>query len=513
MAGQNGLGRTQMTTVARYACLDAKEFPLQALLRLRPELQRKPVAVFDGEPPFEQVCSLNDPALTLGIAPGMTKLEMEMFPTAVVLQRSHTEEAAACAALLECAGAFSPRVEDQSSDGYFTCIIDIAGTETLFGSPDALGESLLKKTKALGIQATIAISSNFHAARCLARGHSGAGIRVVPRGMECAALATLPLMVLELSPEHTETFSMWGITTLGALGNLAETELIARLGQAGKELRLLARGESPHLFTALEASFALEERMDLDAPVELLDSLLFIMGVMLDQLIVRAQSHILALASVTLHLGLEGGTEHSRTVRPALPNTDRKLWLKLIHLDLQAHPPQAAILSLRLSAEPGNTSKVQLGLFSPQVPEPMRLDVTLARIRSIVGEGCVGQAVLKDTHRPDAFRIEPFVVPSTTASDKKVGTRRLAMRQLRPPEIVIVKVHDRQPDSFVFREKRYTVERAYGPWASAGDWWNPTLWSLEQWDLVARGHDSASLCCCLTRDLMQDRWQVEALYD
>jgi protein ImuB len=438
---------------------------------------------------------------------------MEMFPTAVVLQRSRTEEATARAALLECAGAFSPRVEDQSSDSCFTCVVDIAGTETLFGSPDALGENLWKKTKAIGIHASIAISSNFHAARCLARGHSGTGIRLVPRGMECAALAPLPLMVLDLSPEHTETFSMWGITTLGALGNLAETELIARLGQAGKELRLLARGESPHLFTALEASFDLEEHMELDSPVELLDSLLFIMGVMLDQLIVRAQSRILAVASITLHLGLEGGTTHSRRVRPALPNSDRKLWLRLIHLDLQAHPPQTAILSLTLSAEPGITGKMQLGLFSPQVPEPMRLDVTLARIRSIVGEGCVGQAVLKDTHRPDAFRIEPFVVPSSTASDRKVGTKRLAMRQLRPPEIVMVNVHDRQPDSFVFREKRYTVERAYGPWSSAGDWWNPTLWSLEQWDLVARSHDAASLCCCLTRDLMQDRWQIEALYD
>ncbi len=346
--------------------------------------------------------------------------------------------------------------------------------------------------------------------------HGGIPARVFVwyrRGMECAALAPLPLTVLDLSPEHAETFSMWGITTLGALGNLAETELIARLGQAGKELRLLARGESPHLFTALEASFALKEHMELDSPVELLDSLLFIIGVMLDQLIVRAQSRILVLASITLDLELEEGKAHSRTVRPALPNIDRKVWLKLIHLDLQAHPPQAAILSLTLSAEPGSSSKVQLGLFSPQVPEPMRLDVTLARIRSIVGEGCVGQAVLKDTHRPDAFRMEPFVVPSSTASDRKAGPKRLAMRQLRPPEIVMVKVRDRQPDSFVFREMRYTVVRAYGPWSSAGDWWNPTLWSLEQWDLVARGHDAASLCCCLTRDLIQDRWQIEALYD
>ena len=152
--------------------------------------------------------------------------------------------------------------------------------------------------------------------------------------------------------------------------------------------------------------------MELDSPVELLDSLLFILGVMLDQLIVRAQSRILALASITLDLGLEGGRTHTRTVRPALPNNDRKLWLKLIHLDLQAHPPQSAI-GLSLSALPGSTSKVQLGLFSPQVPEPMRLDITLARIRSIVGDGCAGQVVLQDTHRPEAFRVEAFTVHSS----------------------------------------------------------------------------------------------------
>src|SRR5271156_3400431 len=486
----------------RYACVDVKEFPLQALLRLRTELQSKPVAVIDGEPPFEQVCSLNSAARTLGIALGMTRLEMEMFPTALVLPRSRAEEAATRAALLECAGGFSPRVEDQSSNSYFTCVIDIAGTETLFGSPDALGDNLLKRAQALCIRASIAISSNFHAARCLARGHSPgkcAGIRVAPRGMECAVLAPLPLTVLDLSPEHAETFTMWGITTLGALANLKETELIARLGQPGKGMRLLARGEAPHLFCAIEASLALEERMELDSPVELLDSLLFILGVMLDQLIVRAQSRILALASITLQLDLEGSTAHTRTVRPALPNNDRKLWLKLIHLDLQAHPPQAAIVGLTLSAQPGSTRKVQLGLFSPQVPEPMRLDVALARIRSIVGEGCAGQVMLKDTHRPEAFRVEPFPVPSSTTLDAKQVMQRVAMRQLRPAETVTVTVRNQQPDSFIFREKRYTVERAYGPWSSGGDWWRPTLWSLEQWDLVARADDAAWLCCCLTR--------------
>src|ERR1700679_1775719 len=139
--------------------------------------------------------------------------------------------------------------------------------------------------------------------------------------------------------------------------------------------------------------------MELDTPVEELERLLFVVNVMLEQLTLRATARVLALASVTITLTLEGGATHVRTVRPALPTNDRQLWIKLLHLDLEAHPPQAAILVISVDAEPGCTSKVQLGLFSPQLPEPSRLDITMARIRTIVGEENVGRAVLEDTHR------------------------------------------------------------------------------------------------------------------
>ena len=133
------------------------------------------------------------------------------------------------------------------------------------------------------------------------------------------SLAPLPLTVLDLSEEQAETFALWGIRTLGMLAALPEKELIARMGQDGKRLRQLARGELPHLFQPVEPAFALEEQMELDTPVELLDSLLFVVGVMLEQLILRAKARILALASVTITLSLEGGGSHIRTVRPALP--------------------------------------------------------------------------------------------------------------------------------------------------------------------------------------------------
>jgi len=43
----------------QYACLYAREFPAQAMLRLRPELREKAVVVMEGEPPLQTVCSAN----------------------------------------------------------------------------------------------------------------------------------------------------------------------------------------------------------------------------------------------------------------------------------------------------------------------------------------------------------------------------------------------------------------------------------------------------------------------
>lgn len=497
-----------------YACLLAREFPAQVLLRLRPELRERACVVMEGNPPTRMVCSLNRKALSLGIEHGMTQVEVDTFPAVTVLPRSLKGEDAAKTALLECAGCFSPRVEGCNADRAFLCVIEIAGTRGLFGPPETLAQNLLTRVRALGISPSVAVSSNFYTSIALAKGiapHNQA--QVVAAGEETTSLASLPLAVLELNQEQAETFALWGIRTLGMLAELPEKELVARMGQTGKRLRQLARGEMPHLFQPIEPAFALEERMDLDTPVEVLDALLFVLNLMLEQLILRASARVLALASATVTLTLEGGATHSRTIRPALPTNDRQLWIKLLRLDLEAYPPQAAILAVSLQAEPGSTNKVQLGLFALQLPEPSRLDVTLARIRSIVGESNAGRAVLKDTHEPDAFRLEPFTIATTQPSAMPVAPPRPAMRRLRPSEAAFVTMQCERPAAFVFRERRYTVERSYGPWQSSGEWWNATLWGCEQWDVIAHALNGTTICCCLVRDLLCGQWQMTGLYD
>jgi len=133
-----------------------------------------------------------------------------------------------------------------------------------------------------------------------------------------------------------------------------------------------------------------------------MDSLLFIGARMIDCLVTRAAGHALSLASLTVMMKLEGSRIHHGKIRPALPSTNRKFLLKLLQLEIAAHPPPAAVISLTLTAEAGLNSKVQLGLFAPQTPEPSRLDVTLARLKAIVGDDRVGSPELDDTHLPAA---------------------------------------------------------------------------------------------------------------
>ena len=497
-----------------YACLYAREFPAQALLRRRPELRNKPCVVIEGDPPLQHVYSLNTKAKMLGLKRGMTRVELDTYPSSFVLARSIQVEAATQAILRECAATFSPRIEDCSAETASILGIDIVETEKLFGPPEMLTRVLLERVRSIGISAQVIVSSNFTAAICVAKGmSSGKSMRIIAEGDEANALSSLPLNALDLTELQAATFAAWGIYSLGSLAALPERELVARMGQDGKRLRRLARGESDHLFRPIDLGVRLEEQIDLESPIELLDSLLFVVGTMLDSLIVKARARALALASVTIALLLEGGESYSRTVRPALPTTEKHFWIKLLHLDLETHPPHKTIVGVSLHAESGVPSEVQMGLFSPALPQPTHLDVTLARLRKIVGEKNVGCAVLEDSHAQDGFHLEPFrLLPGKTALNID-SQPRSCLRVLRPAEEVSITLQGARPTAFCFRNEHYAVQCSYGPWVSDSGWWTEAQSAFEQWDLVARTNDDAVLCCCMMHDLTRSHWQVVALYD
>jgi protein ImuB len=493
-----------------YACVYAAEFPAQALLRLRPDLQSTPVAVLEGRAPMQTVCCLNRLARLKGAVSGMTRHEAESIAGLRLIARSAEGEATARTAFLECAANFSPRIEDSSHGTACAFVLDIAGSERLFGVPQTLAHRLRVALASAGFLVSIAVSHNFHAARLKAA--AARGITVIPSGQEATALAKLPIALLSLEKERAETFAIWGIYTFSELAALPEVELVTRLGAQATQWRDLASGVLPHTFQPIETAFELKELCEFETPVDQTESLLFVAARMIDHMVARAAGRALSLASLTVDMKLAGGCVYRRVIRPAIPTTDRKFLLKLLQLEIAAHPPQAAVVVIALTAEAGQSSKVQLGLFAPQTPEPSRLDVTIARLKAIAGEDRVGSPVLEDTHQPGSFRMESFAIAGESATPK-ADRPRMALRRIRPPVPVRVVLRSTTPIAFRDHEQTFKIEASYGPWRTSGCWWSAAGWDAEEWDVLAQTSSGSPVACLLVHDCGQNQWRLEAFYD
>ena len=204
----------------------------------------------------------------------------------------------------------------------------------------------------------------------------------------------------------------------------------------------------------------------------------------LDVILRKARDRAYALRSLTLALQLERGVSHVLQVCPATPTENRDLLLKLLNLELQAHPPQSGIVAVTLEAEATQPQTAQRGLFQAQFPEPDKLEPLLARLRSIAGEGNVGSPRLLNTHREDAFTLAPFL-PSVrgTAEDEHVPSR-LTLRLFRPPQATRVTCWADRPRMLFWQGAKLSITDAAGPWHAGNSWWNGEVWNHDSWDVV-----------------------------
>lgn len=493
-----------------YAVLHPPNFFAQAAALEAPELRKAPFAVVDGEAPDEYVFAANKGARRCGVEVGMSRVQAESCDVRTV-RRNVAGENAVQANLHEIACRFSPRIE-LVSERPGTYVLDVRGMNSVFGSVTQLATKLRQSVMTAGVLANVAVAENFHVAECLSWGRSG--VSVVPVGCEAKAIGSLPLRVLSLTPEHAETFAAWGLQTCGELAALAETDLISRLGQAGKRLHALACGTWPHHMTPAEVSFeaGLVERLTLDFPVDDLERLLFLLSRMTTALLERLQAKALAIASMRILLALDGGAQHERIVRPALPLQDTRTLLKLMQLDLEAHPPSAGIVAVELHAQSAQPYRAQHGLFLPQAPEPGQTEVLLARLRKLLGEDRVGSPELMDSHRPNAFRMVPFRPPAPRHTGHIAASVPVALRVSRPPQVIGVQLVNDRPARVYWNSVAYSVRDASGPERISGQWWTEADWCREEWD-VCLAADAVERLCRIAYDPRSRSWYVQGTYD
>jgi protein ImuB len=492
-------------------------------------------------------------------------------------------------------------VEDTAAD---TVVLDLAGLERIFGPPAKMARDMARCCSEMGLEANVAVASNADTAVLAARGF--AGVTVIPEGKEAERLGELSVEVLcgtrapacADSPtgegacatpalEILDTLERWGVRNLRALAALPEVAVAERLGQDGLRLQKLARGATRRPLVIADPPLVFEEAVELEYPVDLLEPLAFVLNRMLEQLCARLAARALATNELTVTLELEPSAEDlvigrsddhpsrptaglpgtpgdrvienpgqitrspdhpiTRCLRLPVPMVDPKVFLKLLQLDLQGHPPQAPVTKIRLRAEPAEPRRSQNGLFVPQAPEPERLELTMARIQRVVGssgqrpvasgqenpqpttgnqqrssEARVGSSEIVDTHRADGFRMKPFTAAASVARVSDSGARAkdpghtvTAFRVFRPPLPAVVTVREGRPVHIASPERpamRGEVAWCAGPWRSSGEWWTEQPWSRQEWDVAVHNEEGVALYRIYCDD-MNSKWFVQGTYD
>jgi protein ImuB len=449
--------------------------------------------------------------------------------------------------LVDLAFTFSPLVEQTTAD---TVVLDVAGQDLLFGSPAspnaavddnaeidslrALASEIVRRATQLGFKVNVSVAANPDAAIHSAR--SFKQVTVIPAGRESLQLGNLPLKLLDYSladiekervEEIGETLELWGLRTFNDFATLPLAGVAQRLGQAGVRLQKLAQGKSDRQMVLVQPPLGFEQTLELEHPVAELEPLSFILSRLLNQLCANLHAHALATNELRLRLKLENKTEHERTITLPVPMHNPKTLLRLLLFEIEAQPPQAAVISVTIIAEPVKPRVAQTGLFIPLAPEPEKLELTLARLAKLVGADKVGSPELLDTHRPDAFLMKRFSISTQNKSRRKresaIDNRQCVMgfRVFRPPWRAEVQTMHGQPTRISAHDVKSSclvrgkVICASGPWRTSGDWWRTDIWARDEWDIAVADSipQQSDVLCRIYRDVQSEEWFVEGIYD
>lgn len=520
---------------ARVACLLAPDLPVAAVLRARPELAGRPLAIVSEPGPRATVLAVTPAAARAGVRAGDPLAHARACCAALCVRpASPALERAARAALLDAALSAAPRAAlapprpAGPRAGEAVVHIDVSMSGRVFASEAALAGALVARAAALGVPAVAAVAGSRLAAELAARDaarREGPGAtRLLAPGEDAAFLAPLPVDLLDLDDDLADALTRFGIRRTGALLALPPASLATRLGPSAAALVAALRGEGGEPPIPAPRDPRLEEAIDLDAPVERLEPLAFVLRGLLSRLLDRLSARHLACIELELTLRLAAApaaddlpaapqrARDVRRLRLAAPAREPRPWLRRLQVALERDPPGAPIEGCALAAEGVPARRDQLDLFRPAGPSPAALDELLAELEALCGPRRIGAPRVPDDPRPGAWGLAPFAPPPACAENAAdtAAARALAVRALRPPLPAEVRVQAGRPAWVRSALAHGDVVHCAGPWRASGGWWSAERhFSFDSFDVAT----SDGLLVRLRYDHTRRTWEIDALYD
>ncbi len=426
------------------------------------------------------------------------------------------------------ARACSPRVESHGPD---VVVCDARGLTRVIGMPAVIAEEMRRMAWEREVGIRVAIAGSQTTAWLLA--HARPGTTIVPAGEDARRLERLPLSALRALParewgatsgtkqvdDTLAIFARWGLATLGDLARLPRAEVLTRTGRVGQRLHQAACGDDAAPMVPTDEAPQFVERMVLEWPVEGLEPLSFVLARLCDGLSATLARADRGAVTLTTRLRLVTKTTHERTLTLPSPMRESKTLRTLILLDLESHPPPAGIdvVEVECGVTPGRIT--QGSLLAYAVPTPEDLSTLLARLSALVGDTRVGAPVVVDTHNPRVSSMKPFALAPVHTRTSAPTHPSTALRRLRVPMPISVRVDKGTPVRVVLRERLQmaprassgTVMTAAGPWRTSGQWWTTDAgtWDRDEWDVALE----TGVIYRIARNRQTDMWELEGEVD
>ncbi len=487
-----------------FATIWLPRFRLQAALRWRGAVDA--AALVDEQSARSVIIEANAAAEARGVRAGMPSTQaLARCAGLRILPRSPAQEAACNAVVLEIAGAFSPRVE-LTADG--ACTLDLRRAPR-GACWQRMAESMRARLGAGGLDAWVGVAPNADHAMLAAK--CAGPVSVVYDAAEFCA--RLPVEALDPTVEMRDVLRDWGIGTVGELMGLPRTQFIERLGPDAGALWKLIAGRSKRLLRVEPPPEVYAEAFDFERGIETTEPLLFLLRRFLDSLAGRLRAAGRVASRMLLTLPLADGSSHEREFGIPAPTSDVEVLFRILNTHLDALRLDQEPIGVRLGISPCDPENRQLHLFERSLRDPNRFGETLARLKAIVGEGCVGVPSAAESHRPGAYEVLGLGFqdwenePETLNLNPETSPTGLPLRRYRPGVAAVVKVRRGAPVHVAARGFGGTVAEAAGPYRVSGDWWDRDAWSVEEWDVELAGGGLLRL------SRQREGWKLEGCYD
>lgn len=459
----------------RLACVDLPAFPLQLLVRRHPEWKQHPVVVVDEDKPNGVILWANERARASRILPGHRYASgLALEGTLRAGEVSSVEIQAGMDEVAALLATFSPEVDPCSGEpGVFWA--DVGGLERLFPSLDAWGRRVQRALTGAGLSSAVVVGFTRFGTYAVAREVRRGVTTFAHADDEREAARRVKLERLDLEPKLRDMLDRLGVTTMGAFLRLPPGGLLERFGNEAHRLHRLAAGERWDPLQPRRAPEPIEQSIFLDDAERNSERLLFTIKRLLGPLMAQLARNQAALATLFVELTFDR-TGHKRldAIRPAEPTLDMLAILRLVHLRLEAAPPEAAVKEVLISAEDVRATHEQLSLFNQRPRRDLRAaNEAFARLRAELGNEAVVRAELREGHLPEAryewVPIEAAVFPATSP---RAGLRPLVRRMRERPQLLPVQDNHVRDDGWLLRGlEAGPVTKIVGPYIVSGGWW------------------------------------------